>query len=209
VETKSNYLKKITMPKRKPGSTLTDKEKMFCAEYIIDLDATNAAIRAGYSEDSASSIAYHLKQRPAVEAYIHQLLDEKMLRLRITADDVLLELAKIAFAEITDNMENDEPEEANAAVHEIPKPDESQQSEPTLKPDETGAPKYTAASMCRVTHTNPVTGTRTITWFNLQAKIAALKILAKYLGLFEKPEYQMEAPLIIEPRDREETNGKQ
>lgn len=47
---------------------LTEKEMMFCEEYIIDMNATHAAIRAGYSEDSAKSIGYHLRQRPQVDA---------------------------------------------------------------------------------------------------------------------------------------------
>ena len=62
------------MCKRKPGPTLTDKEKMFCEKYILDLDATKAAIRAGYSEASAKTTAYHIRQRPDVAAYITQLL---------------------------------------------------------------------------------------------------------------------------------------
>jgi phage terminase small subunit len=186
------------MSKRKPGSTLTDKEKMFCEEYIVDLDAARAAIKAGYSEESAASAGYHVRQRPEVAAYINKLLDDRSLRLRITADQVLLELAKIGFAEIVDTTEGDAPEEANNTVSEAPPPPKESLRTGAVNPEtvmpaktsatkaKAGTPKYTAASLCRVIHIDPETGRRTITWFSLQSKIAALKLLGKHLGLFEK-----------------------
>jgi phage terminase small subunit len=185
------------MPKRTPGSTLTDKEKMFCTEYLIDLDATNAAIRAGYSEDSATSTAYHLKQRPAVEAYISQLMDERSLRLRITADQVLLELAKIAFAEVAPLIEEDTGEEEKEtgapAPNTTPKKEMSEVDRKTMEyfkrqdaASKPSADKYTAATACTVVYTDQFSGKRSTLRFSLSAKIAALKILAKHLGLFEK-----------------------
>ncbi len=198
------------MPRRKPGSTLTDKEKMFCAEYIIDLDATQAAIRAGYSEDSASTTAYHVKQRPEVAAYINQLLDEKMLRLRITADQVLLELAKIAFAELAPVIEEETGEEEKTttpAPSNIPKKELSEVDRKTLeyigrqnaagKPD---ASKCTPATDCAIVYTDPFSSKRTTLRFSLNAKIAALKLLARHLGLFiPKPENSMPEYHIIFP----------
>src|ERR1017187_6728527 len=88
------------MPRKRPGETLTDKQRTFCNEYVIELNATNAAIKAGYSEESARSTASHLLDDPDVAAYVQKLQEDKFWRLRITADQVLAELAKIGFAEI-------------------------------------------------------------------------------------------------------------
>ena len=66
---------------------MTDRQKKFCDEYLIDLNATQAAIRAGYSEKTAYSISNELLKKPQIK------------RTEITADRVLLELARIAFVD--------------------------------------------------------------------------------------------------------------
>jgi len=78
---------------------LTEKQKRFCEEYLIDLNATQAAIRAGYPAKRASEQAYQLLQKTTVSAYIERLREEQQRRTEITADTVLGELAKIASAE--------------------------------------------------------------------------------------------------------------
>ena len=78
---------------------LTNKQKRFCEEYLIDLNATQAAIRAGYPVKRASEQAYQLLQKTTVSAYIEKLRQEQQQRTQITADAVLGELAKIAAAE--------------------------------------------------------------------------------------------------------------
>src|ERR1017187_1712634 len=88
------------MPRKRPGETLTDKQRTFCNEYVIELNATNAAIKAGYSEDSARSTGSHLLDDPDVGAYIRRLQEDKFLKLRLTAEDVLMELMRIGFAEV-------------------------------------------------------------------------------------------------------------
>src|ERR1700756_1446521 len=91
------------MARKRPGETLTDKQRTFCNEYVIDLNATNAAIKAGYSEESARSTGSPLLDDPDVVAYIRRLQENKFLRLRITADEVLAELARIGFAELEED----------------------------------------------------------------------------------------------------------
>lgn len=78
---------------------LTDKQKRFCEEYLIDLNARQAAIRAGYPAKRASEQAYQLLQKTTVSAYIEKLRQEQQQRTQITADAVLGELAKIASTE--------------------------------------------------------------------------------------------------------------
>lgn len=79
---------------------LTEKQKRFCEEYLIDLNARQAAIRAGYPEKRASEQAYQLLQKTTVSAYIEKLREEQQRRTEITADKVLGELAKIAAEDV-------------------------------------------------------------------------------------------------------------
>lgn len=79
---------------------MTDKQAQFVEEYLIDLNATKAAIRAGYSEDSAKGIAWELMQKPDIAAAIDKGKLERIARTRVTADRVVVELARIAFSDI-------------------------------------------------------------------------------------------------------------
>lgn len=75
---------------------LNDKQKRFCEEYIIDLNATQAAIRAGYSAKTANEQAGRLLVNVSVQEFIAELKAERSDRLQITADDVLKEFWSIA-----------------------------------------------------------------------------------------------------------------
>ncbi|NFG27694.1 terminase small subunit [Clostridium botulinum] len=81
---------------------MTAKQKLFCNEYLIDLNATQAAIRAGYSESSARDIGYENLTKPHIAAYIEKRMGKREIRTEITQDKVLNELAKIGFANIDD-----------------------------------------------------------------------------------------------------------
>jgi phage terminase small subunit len=83
---------------------LTAKQKLFAEEYIVDLNATQAAIRAGYSENTASETGYENLRKPQIAEYIQELMDERSKRTEITADMVLREYAKIGFSNITDYL---------------------------------------------------------------------------------------------------------
>lgn len=76
---------------------LSHQRIRFCNEYVVDLNATAAAVRAGYSESRAATTAYDLMQHPEVKAEIEDLLDARLARTRLTADRVLRELARLAF----------------------------------------------------------------------------------------------------------------
>lgn len=79
---------------------LNVKQRRFVDEYLIDLNATQAAIRAGYSERRASEIAYQLLQKTTVQEYLTERRADLEKRTEITQDKVLAELAKIGFADI-------------------------------------------------------------------------------------------------------------
>lgn len=79
---------------------LTAKQAQFVKEYLIDLNATQAAIRAGYSEKRASEIGYQLLQKTTVQAAIQEAMTERGNRTEVTADKVIEQLAKIAFHDL-------------------------------------------------------------------------------------------------------------
>jgi phage terminase small subunit len=87
---------------------LTKKQKLFCEEYLIDLNATQAAIRAGYSVNSAREIGSENLTKPDIRAYIDKALAERSKRTGINADRVIQELAKIALLNITDVVNADD-----------------------------------------------------------------------------------------------------
>lgn len=76
---------------------LNDKQRRFAEEYLIDLNATQAAIRAEYSEKTAYSQGQRLLKNDEVQALVQELMAARAKRTEITADNVLAELAKHAF----------------------------------------------------------------------------------------------------------------
>lgn len=81
-------------------SDLTPKQRAFVREYLIDLNATQAAIRAGYSEATAAAIGAENLTKPNIADAIAKAIEDRATRTDITADRVLKELAKIGFADI-------------------------------------------------------------------------------------------------------------
>lgn len=74
---------------------LTPKQERFCQEYIVDLNATQAAIRAGYSEKTAGSQAHDHLKKPEICARIEELKEERARITGIDAQYVLRQAAKI------------------------------------------------------------------------------------------------------------------
>lgn len=79
---------------------LTDRQTRFCEEYLIDLNATQAAIRAGYSEKTANRIASELLSKLDIQEKITELKAERAKRTEMTQDSVIQELAAVARAEV-------------------------------------------------------------------------------------------------------------
>ncbi len=84
---------------------LTAKQDRFVEEYLVDLNATQAALRAGYSEKTARSIGAENLSKPDIEKAIADALEARRLRTEITQDRVLEELAAIAFAPLPEVRE--------------------------------------------------------------------------------------------------------
>lgn len=77
------------------GYKLTAKQQRFCDEYLIDLNATQAAIRAGYSKKTAKVIGAENLSKPYLKAYIRQRMGEKEKELIADQDEVLKYLTSV------------------------------------------------------------------------------------------------------------------
>ena len=78
---------------------LTAKQKRFCDEYLIDLNATQAAIRAGYSKKTARNIATENLSKPHIREYIDKRMAEKDKSLIADQDEVLRYLTSVMRGE--------------------------------------------------------------------------------------------------------------
>jgi len=83
---------------------LTRNRRASIEEYLVDLNATQAAIRAGYSARTARSIGQENLTKPDIAAAIEAAQRSQWARTGITADMVIAELAKICFANMADYM---------------------------------------------------------------------------------------------------------
>ena len=101
-------------------SKLTPKQKLFVAEYVVDKNATRAAIRAGYSEKTAHSSGPRLLDNVGVKAEIDKKLAKLEEKVGLTAERVMREVAAIATSNIMDGMQYD----ANTGEFSFKSPDE-------------------------------------------------------------------------------------
>lgn len=93
-KTRKKTTKDTTNPRK-----LTHKQQMFVKEYMVDSNATQAAIRAGYGSARAVETGYKLTHKNHIAAAIEAETAARANRLEITADRVLQELAKMAFCD--------------------------------------------------------------------------------------------------------------
>lgn len=106
---------------------LTEKQKCFCEEYLIDLNATQAAIRSGYNPKTADQQASRLLTNVKVKEYLADLMKRKQKGRIASADEVLSYLTKVITGEsesevlVTRSMGKDLGTEI---IHEMKKPDE-------------------------------------------------------------------------------------
>lgn len=83
----------------KPGE-LTEKQKIFCREYILDWNATRAAKAAGYSESTAYSIGSENLTKPEIQSYLTEIQKDLEKIAGISRLRIVQELEKIAFSSI-------------------------------------------------------------------------------------------------------------
>jgi phage terminase small subunit len=113
---------------------LTPRQRLFVQEYLVDLNATQAAIRAGYSKKTANEQVGRLLVHVGIQAEIQKGREKIARKLEVTAEKIVHEYAKLAFSDIRDfvkwnensviaiDSENLTPAQS-AAVSEISKTD--------------------------------------------------------------------------------------
>lgn len=138
---------------------MTKKQKRFVEEYLIDLNATQAAIRAGYSPDTAKEQGSRLLSNVNISAEVSRAMAERSKRTGVNADRVVRELAKIAFVNADDVID------AETA---------------TVKPD--ASRDDTAAIQSVKVKTFGEDGLERE--IKMADKIKALELLGKHLGMF-------------------------
>ena len=74
---------------------LNEKQKQFCEEYIIDLNGTQAAIRAGYSEKTANRIASELLSKLDIREYICELKNKRSERVKYSQDELMRDILEV------------------------------------------------------------------------------------------------------------------
>ena len=97
---------------------MTKKQKLFVEEYLIDLNATQAAIRAGYSPDTAGSIGGENLKKPEISAASAKAMAERSRRTGINQDRILQEIAKLALVNIDDVVDLETGEIKESATKE-------------------------------------------------------------------------------------------
>ena len=141
---------------------LNDRQKRFADEYLIDCNATQAAIRAGYSEKTARSLGQRLLTNVDIADYIDKRNKARVERTQITQDFVLTELMKIATSDGTDF----------ATV--------GNRNRVTLTPTDDLPPEKRAAVA------SVKKGAKGEIEVNTYDKLKALELLGRHLGLFDK-----------------------
>lgn len=149
---------------------MTEKQKRFCDEYLIDLNATQAAIRAGYSPRTAEQAASRLLSFVKVQDEISKEMAERSKRTGINQDRVLMEIAKMAFVNIDDVIDLDTAQVKPTATKE----DLACIQSVKIKPTEFGTERE----------------------IKLCDKKSNLELLGKHLGIF-KDKLELEADMEL------------
>lgn len=173
---------------------LNPKQKKFCSEYLIDLNATQAAIRAGYSEKSAPITGCRMLINAKVQEYISELQIILQKKVSITAESVVAELARIGFAKINDFV--------NVVEFERKRDIFSEDVNETLEPEITKIKivdiKLTGEmSADNISAISSIKQGKDGIELKLHDKVKALELLGRHLGIFEKDNLQSKAELTV------------
>ena len=150
---------------------LTPKQARFVQEYLIDLNAAQAAIRAGYSAKTARVIGHENLTNPDIAAAIEKAMAERAERTRLTADWVVDELRKLAGANMADYMRSTPEGDPYLDFSRLTRDQTAALAEVTVE-DFVDGRGEDARAVKRVK-------------FKLHDKRAALVDLGRHLGLFE------------------------
>lgn len=161
---------------------LTDKQKKFVEEYLIDLNATQSAIRAGYSPKTANEQGARLLANVSIQEAISKAMAERSRRTGINQDRIVQELARIAFVKITDVVDPDGEINTNASDDDL-----------------------ACIESYKVEDSDSVNGSSSKREVKLASKIKALELLGKHVGMWnDKIQVDVSIPVFGGEDDLEE-----
>jgi phage terminase small subunit len=172
--------------------SFTEKQKRFCEEYVVDLNATQAAIRAGYSKRSAKVLAVAALTKANVQTYISELQRDIQDRNKLKADDVIQELRALSFWNAVDFID-----EGNVIKDLTKLPRELTKAVVGIKVKQTFLPNPNGEG-------EPIE--EITTELKMVDKRGALVDLGKHLGVFEKDNRQ-KAPVKIRVKSNNTQNN--
>lgn len=159
---------------------LNARQQRFVDEYLIDLNATQAAIRAGYSVKTAQEQGAQLLSKLMVQQAVSEKMAERSKRTGVNQDRIVLELAKIALVKMTDlvdshgRIKDTASEDDLACIESI---------------------KYKASESD--------TGSSVEREVKLASKLKALELLGKHLGMWnDKLDVNVSLPVVISGEDK-------
>jgi len=175
---------------------LTDKQKRFCEEYVVDLNATQAAIRAGYSEKGAKVRGADLLTNVNVKSRIAELQKAISDKLDFEAIDVVREVARLAFSDVTSFLEN-------------PANEDKQEDDEDNEDNFTHGLALKKLEDLTPDQTRCIAEIRPTQWgivYKLHSKTDALEKLMKHLGLYDKDNTQKKQDIVIEIKPNDDTD---
>ena len=158
---------------------LTEKQKRFVEEYLIDLNGTQAAIRAGYSAKTANEQASRMLANVSIQQAISEKMAERSKRTGVNQDRVVQELAKIAFLKMTDVVDH------NGKIK-----------------DDASEDDLSCIESIKYKHSDTDTGSSTEREVKTASKLKALELLGKHLGMWnDKLDVNITQPIVISGAD--------
>lgn len=158
---------------------LTEKQQRFVDEYLIDLNATQAAIRAGYSVKTANEQGSQNLAKLSIQQAIAEQMAERSKRTGINQDRVVLELAKIALVKMTDIVDSQCRIKSDAS------------------PDD-----LACIESVKYKESESDTGSSVEREVKIASKLKALELLGKHLGMWnDKLDVNITQPIVITGED--------
>lgn len=160
---------------------LNERQRAFCREYLVDRNASQAAIRAGYSRRTAGGQAHDLLKKPEIAAAVDAGLAAIARRVDVTAEDVVRRMATLAFGDIGDLFG---PDGRLLSIHEMP-----------------AAARATLAGFQVERRRDNPDDPVDVVKIKRVDQLRALEMLARHLGLFEADNRQRAAVVYLAAED--------
>lgn len=158
---------------------LTNKQRLFVQEYLIDLNATQAAIRAGYSVESARDIGCENLTKPNIQHEIAVAMAERSKRTGVNQDRIVLELARLALVNMTDVVDNEGKIKDTATEDDL-----------------------SCIESIKYKSSDSESGWSVEREVKIGSKLKALELLGKHLGMWnDKIDVNVAVPIVISGED--------